>query len=178
MGEACGTYGRQKRCIQGFGGATWWKEATWRPRRRWEDDIKMDLQELGWGGMDWVDLAQDRDRWRAVVNAVMILRVRLTIIPWDKNGTGDVHKEWNIKKMFYYIKYWTYNNSSQNSANVANTYFFFSLNNAFTLKLRCLFNGQLSISINAPLPTVTRMTGTYSSSHWCKLDYGLWLTNI
>jgi hypothetical protein len=46
-----------------------------RPRRRWEDDIKMDLQEVGWGGMDWIDMAQDRDRWRAVVNAVMNLRV-------------------------------------------------------------------------------------------------------
>jgi hypothetical protein len=46
-----------------------------RPRRRWEDNIKMDLQEVGWGGMDWIDLAQDRDRWRAVVNAVMNLRV-------------------------------------------------------------------------------------------------------
>jgi hypothetical protein len=46
-----------------------------RPRRRWEDNIKMDLQEVGWGGMDWIDTAQDRDRWRALVNAVMNLRV-------------------------------------------------------------------------------------------------------
>jgi hypothetical protein len=46
-----------------------------RPRRRWEDNIKMDLQEVGWGGMDWISLAQDRDRWRALVNAVMNLRV-------------------------------------------------------------------------------------------------------
>jgi hypothetical protein len=45
-----------------------------RPRHRWEDNIKMD-QEVGWGGMDWIDMAQDRDRWRAVVNAVMNLRV-------------------------------------------------------------------------------------------------------
>jgi hypothetical protein len=45
-----------------------------RPRRRWEDNIKMDLQEVGWG-MDWIELAQDRDRWRALVNAVMNLRV-------------------------------------------------------------------------------------------------------
>jgi hypothetical protein len=45
-----------------------------RPRRRWEDNIKMDLQEVGWG-MDWIELPQDRDRWRAVVNAVMNLRV-------------------------------------------------------------------------------------------------------
>jgi hypothetical protein len=46
-----------------------------RPRRRWEDNIKMDLKEVGWGGMDWIDVAQDRDRWRALVNAVMNLRV-------------------------------------------------------------------------------------------------------
>jgi hypothetical protein len=46
-----------------------------RPRRRWKDNIKMDLQEAGCGGMDWIDLAQGRDRWRALVNAVMNLRV-------------------------------------------------------------------------------------------------------
>jgi hypothetical protein len=48
-----------------------------RPRRRWENIIKIDLKEVGWGGggMDWINLAQDRDRWRAVVNTVMNLRV-------------------------------------------------------------------------------------------------------
>jgi hypothetical protein len=45
-----------------------------RPRRRWEDNIKIYLQDVGWG-MDWIDLAQDRDRWRPLVNAVMNLRV-------------------------------------------------------------------------------------------------------
>jgi hypothetical protein len=45
-----------------------------KPRRRWEDRIKMDLQEVGWG-MDWIELAEDRDRWRALVKAVMNLRV-------------------------------------------------------------------------------------------------------
>jgi hypothetical protein len=44
-------------------------------RRRWEDNIKMDLQEVGWVGMDWIELAQDGDRWRTLVNAVMNLRV-------------------------------------------------------------------------------------------------------
>ena len=46
-----------------------------RPRRKWEDNIKMDLQEVGCGDIDWIKLAQDRDRWRALVNAVMNLRV-------------------------------------------------------------------------------------------------------
>jgi len=45
------------------------------PRRRWVDIIKMDLQEVGCGGMDWIELAEHRDRWRALVNAVMNLRV-------------------------------------------------------------------------------------------------------
>jgi hypothetical protein len=46
-----------------------------RPRRRWVDNIKMDLLEIGLGGVDWIGLAQDRDKWRALVNAVMNLRV-------------------------------------------------------------------------------------------------------
>jgi len=51
------------------------KRPLGRPRRKWEDNIKMDLQELGCGCMDWIELAKDRDRWRALVNAVMNLRV-------------------------------------------------------------------------------------------------------
>ena len=50
------------------------KRPLGRPRRRWEDNIKMDLREVGGGG-DWMELAQDRDRWRALVNTVMNLRV-------------------------------------------------------------------------------------------------------
>ena len=46
-----------------------------KPRRRWKDNIKMDLQEVGCGGMDWIELAQDKDRWRAVVNAVVNLQI-------------------------------------------------------------------------------------------------------
>jgi hypothetical protein len=51
------------------------KRPLGRRRRRWVDNIKMDLREIRWNGMDWIDLAQDRDQWRALVNAVMNLRV-------------------------------------------------------------------------------------------------------
>jgi hypothetical protein len=51
------------------------KRPLGRPRRRWEDNIRIDLREIGWGGMDWIALAQDRDQWRALVNTVMNLRV-------------------------------------------------------------------------------------------------------
>jgi hypothetical protein len=51
------------------------KRPLGRPRRRWVDNIKMDLRETGWDGVDWIDLAQDRNQWRALVNTVMNLRV-------------------------------------------------------------------------------------------------------
>jgi hypothetical protein len=51
------------------------KRPLGRPRRRWVDNIKMDLRMIGWDGVDWIDLAQDRDQWRALVNTIMNLRV-------------------------------------------------------------------------------------------------------
>jgi hypothetical protein len=51
------------------------KKPLGRPRHRWEDGIRMNLEEIDLGGVDWIRLAQDRDRWRAVVSAVMNLRV-------------------------------------------------------------------------------------------------------
>jgi hypothetical protein len=51
------------------------KKPLGRPRRRWEDGIRMDLREMGWGSVEWMQLAQVRGRWRAVVNTVMNLRV-------------------------------------------------------------------------------------------------------
>jgi hypothetical protein len=58
--------------IQGFGrGRPEVKRPLGRPTYRYEDNIKMGLKEVRWGGMDWIDMAQDRDRWRALVNAVM-----------------------------------------------------------------------------------------------------------
>jgi hypothetical protein len=51
------------------------KRPLGRPRRRWVNNIKMDLREIGWDDMDWINLAQDRDQWRGLVNTVMNLRV-------------------------------------------------------------------------------------------------------
>jgi hypothetical protein len=51
------------------------KKPVGRPRCKWANNIKMDLREIGWGGMDWLDLAQDSDQWRALVNMVLNLRV-------------------------------------------------------------------------------------------------------
>ena len=65
----------EERCIRVLVGEPEGKRPLGRPRCRWEDNIKMDLQEVGCGGMDWIKLAQDRDRWKALVNVVMNLRV-------------------------------------------------------------------------------------------------------
>ena len=61
--------------VQGFGGETCGKETTWGTQTQMENNIKMDLQEVGCGGMEWIELAQDRDRWRALVSTVMNFQV-------------------------------------------------------------------------------------------------------
>ena len=74
MGRACGTYGgRVEHKV--LVGKSEGKRPLGRPRRRWEDNNKMDLEEVGRGCADWMELAQDRDRWRALVSTVMNFRV-------------------------------------------------------------------------------------------------------
>jgi hypothetical protein len=74
MGRACSTNG-DKPAYRILVGKPEGKRPLGRPRQWRLDNIKMDLREIGWDGMDWFDLAQDRDEWRALVNAVMNLRV-------------------------------------------------------------------------------------------------------
>jgi hypothetical protein len=74
MGRACSTNGAKRNAYRTFVGKQEGKRPLGRPRRRWVDNIKMNLREIGWD-MDWIDLAQDRDLWRALVNTVMNLRV-------------------------------------------------------------------------------------------------------
>jgi hypothetical protein len=75
MGMACNMNGENRNAYRILVGNTEGKRPLGRPRRRWVNNIKMDLREIGWECIDWIDLAQDRDQWRALVNAVMNLRV-------------------------------------------------------------------------------------------------------
>jgi hypothetical protein len=75
VGGECGTHGRGEKVCKVLVGKPEGKRPLGRPRRRWEDGIRMYLREIGLGGVDWIRLSQDRDRWRAVVSAVMKLRV-------------------------------------------------------------------------------------------------------
>ena len=74
MGGACSAYGERNGVYRGFVGKPEGNRPLGKPRFRWEDIIKTDLQEVECGGMDWIELAQDKDGWRALVNAIMNLR--------------------------------------------------------------------------------------------------------
>jgi hypothetical protein len=75
MGMTCSSRGEKRNAYRILVGKPEGKSPLRTRRRRWEDNIKMYLREIGWGGMDWIVLAQDRDQWRALVNMVMNLRV-------------------------------------------------------------------------------------------------------
>jgi hypothetical protein len=75
MGRACSTNGEERIAYRILVGNKEGKRPFRRPRRRWVKNIKMDLREIGWDGMDWIDLVQNRDQRRALVNTVMNLRL-------------------------------------------------------------------------------------------------------
>jgi hypothetical protein len=74
MGGACGAHGEVRGACNILVGKPEGRRPLGRPRRRWEDNIKMDLGEIGFGDVNWIHLAQDRGKWRALVNTVMSLR--------------------------------------------------------------------------------------------------------
>jgi hypothetical protein len=75
MGGSCSTYGEKRNAYRLLVGKLEGKRPLGRPRRRWVDNIRMNLGEMGWSDVDWIRLAQDRNRWRALVNSVWNLRV-------------------------------------------------------------------------------------------------------
>jgi hypothetical protein len=75
MSKACSTNGEKRNAYRILVGKPDEKRPLRRPRRKWMNNIKMDHREIGWDGMNWIDLAQDRDPWRALVNTAMNLRV-------------------------------------------------------------------------------------------------------
>ena len=87
MGGVHSTYGGEERCIQVLVRKLEGKRPLGRPRHRWDDNIKMDLQDVGWRGMDWTDLALKKERKQTLVNAVMDLWVELNsgnlLIRWE-----------------------------------------------------------------------------------------------
>jgi hypothetical protein len=75
MGGACSAYGEGRGVNRAMVGKTEGRRQLGGPSRRWEDNIKMEIQEVRCGGTDWIELVHDRDRWRALVTAVMNIRV-------------------------------------------------------------------------------------------------------
>jgi hypothetical protein len=75
MGGASSTIGEERNAYRTLVGKPEGKRSLGRPRRRWVDNIRMDLREIRWDGVDWIDMAQDRDQYKALLNTIMNLRV-------------------------------------------------------------------------------------------------------
>jgi hypothetical protein len=75
MNRVCSTNGEKSIACRILVGKPEGKRPLGRPGRRWMDNVKVDLRKVGWDGMEWIDMAQDRDQWRALVNTVMNIRV-------------------------------------------------------------------------------------------------------
>jgi hypothetical protein len=96
MGRSCSTNGEKRNAYKILLGMPAGKRPLRRVKRRWLDNIKIDIREIVWGGMDWIDLAQDRDQWRALVITVVNLWVlKKGLAPcsyvdkWDKKAEND-----------------------------------------------------------------------------------------
>jgi hypothetical protein len=75
MSRACRTNGEKRNAYRTLVGNIEGKRPLGRPRHKWVDRIKMDLREIGWNGVDWMDMAQDRVQWRVLVNTLLNFRV-------------------------------------------------------------------------------------------------------
>jgi hypothetical protein len=75
MGGPCSTNGEKRKAYRLLVGKPEGMRTLGRPRRRWVDNVRIDFGEVGWGNVDWIGLAKDRNRWRALVNSVLNLRV-------------------------------------------------------------------------------------------------------
>jgi hypothetical protein len=96
MDGTCSSYGEGRGLYRVLVGKHVGKRQLGRPRYRWEDNIKMDLQEVGCAGMDWIELAQDRERWRALVDAVINLRVPLNEVNFLISCKPVSFSGWNL----------------------------------------------------------------------------------
>jgi hypothetical protein len=76
MGGPCSTNGEKRKAYRLLVEESEGRRPLGRPRRRWVDNIRIHLGEVGWGDVDWIGLAQDRNKWRALVNSVLNLRVQ------------------------------------------------------------------------------------------------------
>jgi hypothetical protein len=103
MDRACSTNGEKRNAYWILVGKPEGKRPLEEPRRRLVDNIKMYLREIGWGGMDWIDLAQDRDQWKAVVNTIMNIRVTQNVGEfWSSCTTGGFSRRAQLHEVSWF----------------------------------------------------------------------------